>query len=76
MIDGEEREPRRLPAGRMTMLQLVQSLTGDGLSECDIVSLVFHLVERGQVTLIGNFRDTALEMPSDERRKPEASTSR
>lgn len=66
MIDREEPRPGRGHAGRMTMLQLVQSLTREGLSECDVVLLVLHLVESGQVILAGNFRDTPLEKPSDE----------
>lgn len=66
MIDREEPGPERCCAGRTTMLELVQSLTRAGLSECDVVSTVHQLIESGQATLVGSFRDTRLEKPSDE----------
>jgi len=72
MSDRQEPNAGRGHAGRTTMLQLVQSLTREGLSERDVVSLVLQLVESGQVILTGNFRNTPLEKPSDEPKEVEA----
>ncbi len=61
MIDhGPPGSGSRRTRWRTTMLELVQSLVREGLSEHEIVVQVLDLVESGQVILIGSFRDTLL----------------
>ena len=61
MIDhGAPGSGSRQTRWRTTMLELVQSLVREGLSEHEIAAQVLDLVESGQVILIGSFRDTLL----------------
>ena len=48
------------------MLELVQSLAREGLSEHEIADQVLDLVESGQVILIGSFRGTLLRESDEE----------
>ena len=58
--------PRSRHFVRTTMLELVQSLVSEGLSEDETVDSVLELVNSGQVILLGNFRGTPLECPDEE----------
>ena len=49
-----------------TMLELVQSLTRQGIPEQEVVATVLSLVESRRVILTGNFRGVSLRSREDE----------
>ena len=58
--------PGYRPYVRTTMLELVYLLAREGRSESEIVTEVLELVNSGQVILLGTFRGTTLQLPSQE----------
>ncbi len=58
----EQSERRSREARGSTLLDLVAALAESGASEVEVVRAITHLVNSGRVRLVGQFRETHIQI--------------